>query len=639
MRGSDTVSELGGGSDVSAALVLVLSNRQHVFESLATSLADLGAAVEVHVAHTPERLVACVNDLRPDALVVDWDGLDAEEQRQVLAAGLLELLPSIVLAASPTQQTRDRFAEAGVLDVVSYDRTYLHHVGRAVRRAWRVSGMQARLEETKQHYRDILEASGDGIFVLVDGTFRYVNQAFARILGLAVEDVAGQMRLVDCVVLGERRAVGEELARIECGGELRELVEMTLAGNVDSPRRVEVTCRASLVDGQRAVVGVARDVTALSELQEEVESARQRAAQIERLRALGELAAGVAHNFNNALGAIIGRVALARERLRRQEDIAHDLAIIDSAARDAALTVQRIQGFARPSGGDAWTVLDVQALAQSAAEYVRARLTSGARLLLDLAATPSTRGNSAEIREVIVNLLNNAVDAVASHGDVRLVAGEEHGYAFVRVEDDGPGMSSDVRQRIFEPFFTTKGAAGTGLGLSVSHDILRRHDATLHVASEPGQGTVFKILFPVVETVNARTPASQPVVEALSIVIVEEDAAAGDAFRNLLGAWGYHTVVADNAREAARLVASSRVDLVFADLDLPGMSGWQLARKLREIQPRLLIGLITAWPLTASAEELRARGVDFLLRKPFTSDSLTRILERVKRGETPPTHH
>ncbi|MEK7704418.1 MAG: ATP-binding protein, partial [Myxococcota bacterium] len=430
--------------------------------------------------------------------------------------------------------------------------------------------------------------------------------------------------------------VAEQIAGVECGGQARELVEMTLEGPGRAPSRLEGACCVSSIDGQRAVVGIARDVTALSELQDEIDRARLRAGQIERLRALGELAAGVAHNFNNSLGAILGRAALARERLRRHEDVTEDLRAIETAAQDAAKTVQRIRSFSRPSGEDSWRLLDLRELAQEATQYVRPRLSRDMTLRIEIADVAPTRGSGTEVREVLVNLLVNAIEAVGAEGTVRIAVFNDHGHAVVEVEDDGPGMPPEVQRRIFEPFFTTKGAAGTGLGLSVSHEILRRHDARIHIHTAPGEGTRCRIDFAKAEGAEATAASAEPQEAPLSIVIVGDDAAAGEAFRDLLGAWGYRAAVVDDASEAARLIGANPVEIVFTDLDLARMSGWQLARKLREVQPRLRIGIVTAWPLTASAEELRARGVDFLLRRPFTVDTLARVLQRTSRHNGTP---
>jgi CheY-like chemotaxis protein len=188
-------------------------------------------------------------------------------------------------------------------------------------------------------------------------------------------------------------------------------------------------------------------------------------------------------------------------------------------------------------------------------------------------------------------------------------------------------MTPDVQRRVFEPFFSTKGQSGTGLGLSVSHGILRRHDAQILLESKPNEGTRFSLIFGPVEPVTGGRP---PLAEgAKAIAVVDDDPSVGDLMHDLLGDLGHDVTVLSNVNDTLSFLADNHVDLLITDLDLDGMSGWHLARSVRQIQPHVVVGLITGWPLGATDDELKTRGVDFVLAKPFSIDALTRALDRV----------
>ena len=185
-----------------------------------------------------------------------------------------------------------------------------------------------------------------------------------------------------------------------------------------------------------------------------------------------------------------------------------------------------------------------------------------------------------------------------------------------------------MQRRIYEPFFSTKAEAGTGLGLSVSHGILRRHDAEIRLQSEPGKGTQFRLVFQALTPVpNRRRPLTK---DSLKILVLDDDPGIAELMQDLLVEMGHEVQLVQNLNDTLTAVAESALDLVITDLDLPNVSGWQVARSVRQVRPEILVGLVTGWPLTATTDELKARGVDFVLAKPFSIDTLTRALVKVR---------
>jgi CheY-like chemotaxis protein len=309
--------------------------------------------------------------------------------------------------------------------------------------------------------------------------------------------------------------------------------------------------------------------------------------------------------------------------VKRGKTVEEDLDIIESAARNAAITVQRIQDFSRPSDGDAWHDVDPAIVAEDASDFIRTRVPEHVTFEVDLRPTPQIRGNGAELREVLLNLLGNALDSLeGKSGHVVLRCFSDDDLAVFEVEDTGYGMTAEVQRRVFEPFFTTKGEDGTGLGLSVSRGILRRHHADIQIDSEVGRGTRFRLTF-----APAEAPAGPPRsidTSAMAIVVDDDDdddGAVAELMKDLLEELGHTVTLLASQADTLAHIADNRVDLLITDLDLPGTSGWPLARSARRVDPGVRVGLITGWPLGASDEELKSRGVDFVPSKPFSMDA------------------
>lgn len=607
-----------------STVVVVVSRDHGLVQDLPHALAQDNAAIEVQVVSNLAGL-DYLAPLEPDAMILDVEDIALPEVTDFFRMGYGDRVPTIVVDP-PASDEPQLWLAAGAAGVVRKEGEWLRQVGEEVKRTRRLMALSNRAEEQEQHYLRILEASEDGIFTLTDGVFTYTNESFAKRVGCSSESLEGRT-LVELLAPEHARTIRELLARVEVTDGPAELVEVALEG---SGRVFEVSFRSSVLDGQRVVVGVARDVTEVRAIQDELERARQRATQAERLRSLGELAAGVAHDFNNSLGTILGRLELAQEKLARGEGVGEDLSVLEKAAHNAAAIVRRIEEFSRPQE-ESWDEVDLQQATEDAAAFVRTRIPADVSFWVSASPTPVIRGNGQELCEVLLNLLTNAIDAVSPGGAIRLSCGEEDGQAVVTVEDDGAGMPPEVQKRIFEPFFTTKESRGTGLGLAVSHWILRRHDARLHLRSDPGEGTRFKLVF----TPFAPAPRQEAHLaqEHFDILVVDDDTTVGELMSDLLSEQGHRVQVVESAEAARAALQHTAFHVMITDLDLPDMSGWQLAREVRVQRPDLAVGLTSGWPLRSSMEELRQRGVDFWLSKPFSLDQIQTALENIRGGD------
>jgi CheY-like chemotaxis protein len=242
-------------------------------------------------------------------------------------------------------------------------------------------------------------------------------------------------------------------------------------------------------------------------------------------------------------------------------------------------------------------------------------------------------GDASEMREVLVNMVFNAVDAMPEGGRLTLSAQDIGDTVEICVIDTGTGMNSEVRSRIFDPFFTTKGNAGMGLGLAVCYGIIQRHQGTVEVESEVGEGTTFRIKLPVTEAKPAAEPETGPIVNHLTLVpdssaptilVVDDEQPVRELLSEILEGEGYLVKMAENGSDALKLFDSGNFQAVFTDVGMPGMSGWELARSIRERSAEIPVAVITGWGEAVGSVEQEEAKVDWVVTKPF---SLARIAE------------
>src|SRR5438445_12554647 len=255
-----------------------------------------------------------------------------------------------------------------------------------------------------------------------------------------------------------------------------------------------------------------RHVAELNHYIAEQKRIREQCPQVEKMSALGELASGVAHEFNNTLAGILGRAQLLLET-KDPVKTENGLNIIVKTAKDGAKTVKRIQDFARQRRDHDFQLIDVRQLLLDVGEITRPRWKNRAEaanvhinLELECYGGLLIMGDGSELREVLVNLVFNAVDAMPHGGTLSMSAKKTADNVEISVRDTGTGMTEETRLRIFDPFFTTKDKWGMGLGLAVSYGIIRRHEGTVDVESQVGLGTTFRIRLPIAKCVPKALP-------------------------------------------------------------------------------------------------------------------------------------
>jgi PAS domain S-box-containing protein len=530
-------------------------------------------------------------------------------------------------------------APIGVLEVACRSRRLGGRADRLVRivadRA-AVAIEHARLENEARELADVVRRVGEGVIV-ADGDDRIVfaNRAFHEMIG-AADSLVG-VRWTE--FLAGAQDVAALTAQMRGPSFQGEVLLLTRAGD---PRPVLATLSAGeRHDGgglQR--IGVFRDISREHEL-------RFRVIREQKFRTLGSLAAGVAHNINNRLTPVLGWTEMLQERLAADEaidrdELRHALNVIHQGASDSVETVRRLQEYSRPArvkGPEAVQLRDVleQLLALTRPQWDNEAARRGIRYEIDLKADPAPAilAVASEVREALLNILENALAAMPQGGRLTLHVRGEDDRAVVSISDTGKGMSPEVQRLAFEPFFTTRSTeGGTGLGLSLAQEIVQRYRGTIKLTSAEGVGTTFTLSFPPIAAEAARTPVFLPNLEPLRILAVEDEPEVLDVLRAMLTAAGHTVFTAASGREALDLHEREPVDLVITDLGMPGMTGLALAAEIKR-RRAVPVLLLTGW-----ADELDAAtapSVDLVVPKPFTRerlfDALARTLpDRVRPG-------
>jgi len=402
-----------------------------------------------------------------------------------------------------------------------------------------------------------------------------------------------------------------------------------------------------------------KHVKELSHYIAEQDRIREQFSQMEKLSALGELASGVAHDFNNTLAGILGRAQL----LLRTDDpdkIRRGLEIIIKTAEDGAKTVKRIQDFARQRRDHDFELVSIDQILTDASEITRPRWkncaeASNIHITVDLQirSQAMVMGDDSELREVLVNMVFNAIDAMPEGGKLLLSTSIVDKSVVITIADSGVGMYPEIRSRIFDPFFTTKGKAGLGLGLAVSFGIIRRHGGTIEVDSEYGKGTEFRIVLPVASVNDSQVPerivSEATIVTAVSseplpahpvtrLLVVDDEDFVRDLLREILESEGCEVQLAESGSEALQLFNENEFDAIFTDVGMPGMSGWELAQAIRQQNQAIPIAVITGWGEAVGSNEQKAAGVDWVVAKPFTADRISELIKEIStHGRSPRT--
>jgi len=512
------------------------------------------------------------------------------------------------------------------------------------------------LLESENKFKSFAENALVGIYLLQDGVFKYVNPKFAQMFGYTVEECLNDMTFKNLVYTEDLTKV-EEQVRKRTSGEV-EFVHYTFRGLKKKGQSfdVEVYASTSNYKGSTASTGTILDITERKRADKVRKKLEEQLFQAQKMESVGRLAGGVAHDFNNMLGVIIGRAELALNTDVSADELQHNLKeILKTGLRSADLTRQLL-AFARKQTAVP-KILDLNVTISGMLEMLRRLVGED----IDLLWAPElnlwkVKIDPSQVDQILANLVVNARDAISGVGAITMrtdnvviddsnraetpefIFGE---YVLLTISDTGAGMSREVRENIFEPFFTTKEVGkGTGLGLSTVYGIVKQNEGFIYVASEPGKGTTFKIYLPrfVAETaqVASEEAADKPPTGTETILLVEDDEAILNLGKIILENLGYTVLATPTPVQAIHLAEDHPGDihLLITDVVMPEMNGRELAEKLSAIRPNLKCLYMSGYTADVIANRgILDEGLNFI-QKPFLSDDFAvkvrQVLDRLE---------
>jgi signal transduction histidine kinase/ActR/RegA family two-component response regulator len=511
---------------------------------------------------------------------------------------------------------------------------------------------------------------------LVVGAMREKNPRLSRELGLHQGGGISLERsgLAACrkgglVYMPDTRKLGAELARklasaeIHCAAAVPLMVEGKLFGilavarsDANSFSNGECEFLRMLSEHVALAAHQARLHTELEEAYNNLRKSQQAVMQQDRLRALGQMASGIAHDINNALSPVVGFAGLLLEYEPNLSASARKhLNYIKTSGSDVAHIVARLREFYRQRDGQELVYgLNLNQLTEQVIEMTQPRwkdIPQSRGIMVELEANlagemPEVRGIEAEVREALTNLILNAVDAMPRGGKlsvitrVRRVAyagvGENpptHGV--LEVSDTGTGMSEETLKHCLEPFYSTKGKRGTGMGLAMAYGVMERHGGKIEIESEEGEGTTVRLIFPLTgQKAAVAAPVAHVSARSLQVLCIDDEPMLRELVKDMLEKDGHHVQTADGGQSGLDTFREAKqsghpFDVVVSDLGMPYMDGREVAKLLKKESPTTPVVLLTGWGAFMKSDGDVPSEADGILSKPPSSNELRELLGRL----------
>jgi two-component system cell cycle sensor histidine kinase/response regulator CckA len=491
-------------------------------------------------------------------------------------------------------------------------------------------------KEAEELSRHLITASPIGIYIIQDGKFKLANQWFHEITAISKDELS----LIDPASLihpDDRQEVNNKAAGM-LAGRISTPYEYRVIARGGKTKWIVETIVPTAYQGKDAVLGFFMDITGHKELEKQL-------LQSQKMEAVGRLAGGVAHDFNNMLGAIVGYTEMLMQRLNQGDPTYHYGEEIRKAADRASMLTRQLLAFSRKQVLQP-KELNLNTIINDVEKMLRRLIGEDVELTLNLEPTlASVKADAGQMEQVILNLAVNARDAMPKGGKLlisttNVVLDEAYAlkqtdftpgpYTLLKVNDTGLGMDMETMDRIFEPFFTTKElGSGTGLGLSTVYGIVNQSGGFIEVSSSPDTGSSFEIFLPAVKTSlessEAKPADRAPLQGTETILLVEDEEILRQLIKEALEMNGYKVLVARNAKEALAICEQNQepIHLALTDVVMPQMSGRELAQRLRQLRPELKVIYMSGY----TEDVLFRQGVLdaslAFLQKPFRQYELT----------------
>jgi two-component system, cell cycle sensor histidine kinase and response regulator CckA len=503
------------------------------------------------------------------------------------------------------------------------------------------------LRESEEQYRKLYDSVGDFIFTHdAEGRFITINRATTEYLGYTADELIGRP-LSDFMLPKYKKTFHKEyLSEIKKKG-FYEGVSVYLNRRGE---KLYVEYRNTLVEREGKepyVTGVGRDITERVKSQKEMGLLERQVQHAQRMEAIGTLAGGIAHNFNNLLMGIQGYTSLMLLDTDRDHPFHEKFRNIEKLVQSGAKLSGQLLGYAREGRYEIKPISLNEVFQETSDTFETTR--KDIKIHRDLAeGLLGAKADKAQIEQILLNLYVNAADAMHGGGSLYLktmnvtheaMANKPYkvkpgNYVLLTVRDTGRGMDKETMERIFEPFFTTKGLAkGTGLGLASVYGILKSHGGYIDVESEKGHGTTFYVYLPASEEVVVKEISTDEkfVMGSETILLVDDEELVLDSGAQLIEAMGYRALRAKSGSEAVEVFRRNRdiIDLVILDVVMPEMGGGETYDRLKGIDPGIKVLLSSGYSLNGEAGVIMKRGCDGFIQKPFKVEKLSKKLREI----------
>jgi PAS domain S-box-containing protein len=629
-------------------LIMVVEDETIVSRGIQLALGNLGYETSP-AARTGEQAVARALAEKPDLVLMDislkgeMDGVEAAQQIRASSD-----IPIIFLTAYADDEKIERSKRSDPFGYIikPFDERELKV---ALETGLHKARMERRLKESEAKYRLIVENQNDLVVKFdPEGHLLFVTPSYCETFGRKESELIGK-RFMPLIHEDDRKRVAESIASLK--NPPHTTYHESRAMTVKGWRWFGWSIRAVL-DEQSAIVeniSVGRDVTEMKQLEEQLRQAQ-------KMEAIGTLAGGIAHNFNNILSSILGFTELSMDEVKKGSGLHDNLNEVFMAGIRARDQVRQILTFSRQS--DQKTApMDMGTVIKEATALLRASIPTTVQMETEIPEKNFIiEGNTTQIHQVIINLCTNAAQAMEKAGGRLAVilervelevndnaAGATSGkYVLLTVSDTGCGMAPDVMERIFDPYFTTrKTGKGSGMGLALVHGIVTSHNGHMDVESSEGKGTVFRLYLPLLDQPEGNSKSlngNEPPVGHEHILVVDDEPQIVSFQKQVLEGLGYRVKAETDsmAALAAFRSAPGTFDALVTDMTMPGMTGEGLARELRKIRPDIPIILCTGYSASISEEKAMKKGINAFLLKPVNRGDLAvtlrKVLERQNSG-------
>ena len=608
-------------------ILIVEDNLDHV-ELIGRSLKQTFHTLNLHTATSLSEAQDYLSHNQVDLVIIDYLLPDGDGIHLLSQSSKNQNFPAIILTGQGNERIAVEALKAGAQDYVVKSPDIFEQMPNIVEQVlkdWNhiasrqkaeadLKALADKFERQSTLLEGLLSASIDHIYMQdKDGTFLYASPSGAQALGFTKEDMIGKTGK-DLNVPPDLRAkfANQRESVFATGNPITDEVSFpTVHGIKDYEYIFSPVYNNTTIE---ATICIFRDITERKQIEQE-------RIRTQRLRAIGELSAGISHNLNNILTGVLGPAQILRRTIDNPthqdeldfiiESAQHATAIVRNLHRGVAKVIEKIEHVdvnqtienaikvARPRWKD-------QSESQGIAIQVQTHLTK------DL---PFISGNNAGLHDILLNLIFNAVDAMPKGGTITISTQQINDKVQIVVTDTGIGMTEDICHRIFEPFFTTKMDVGTGLGLATVYSTLESWNGHIAVESAPKKGTTFTIDLPIVTTATEDASLQKPSTSTRSgnFLIIDDDTRICYVLKRLLSE--KHKVDIARSSDILDTFAPSRFDVIFIDLGLPGMPGDKLGQLIRQKDASVVLILMTGWQL--SPNDSRRLGFDFYLQKPF----------------------